>query len=834
VADNGHHWRRWKALVSCVLLTTTIGAVLPADQSLVAAATASAPSCLSSEVSQSTVPLLSTAQVSSDVHQSVTLASANSDSSGVSCQWNGKKVAQNPDPYDKYTVQLGLSFDVYSTSAAALADFNSLVKPWGPPTPAPSLGPTADLVGGVDYVTERLVVLSGDGVISVWMYSLAARATQESYLTTAGAQVLSRLNSTVTCLPHVSSVSKIEPVVGQSVTIEIEPLLGQSVTITGTCLGNKKPFTDADTPYLRLSDSQSWNACSTRDPGSDWVKCTVTSWTDTKIVLEGTTGTPTLKPHNCLPPGTAGPAVEPAPCRVSPFKPGDGVQVQVWNPVSGAGPALYPTKVVLNPADLSGGAYAKGTALAAKINPYGSGWVISQLCATERVCYTSAGVENPIVGYFKQIEKYQTNEYFALGMLTHLQPPTFFALVDYLHTPQDTILAPALATLIVSAYSSGAIDNTVTQNITVTQNLYNQMVGYSGGSPKEDTFLMSALKLNPGAATQFMATLNFDQITNWSATDQGLIASNGPFEQVADVVVHTNMLAYANYADYVGPLKPGQLAGVMYAATRDTNPPPGSNFGLPIVTDFIDQWFFANGGLPDGSNPLLVQAWLVPLVNLNGSVAAPTAAAIQNEQDWLAGGWQLVQVLLLSAILLPINAYVVFSIMDMLEGWVGAGLLAVISDTSLYVAKQFTETFVEQQDLADQIVDVAPDVVKQVTDSGNNIYDITRAIPDDNNTYQTIVNNGKGTQGEKGEIIYYFAIMRNTLVEALTRLIEKGLIFNIAGDKVASNTDPTFVAKHAGQYFVCKGATPMSVKCKGGTPVSVMWDDIWTQFTSTH
>ncbi len=92
----------------------------------------------------------------------------------------------------------------------------------------------------------------------------------------------------------------------------------QTVTIQGTCLGANGPYSDADSPYLRISDqAQGWNACWTNDPGTDLITCNVTSWTPTSITFSGFAGAYPQYP---------------------PVSDGDQLAVQVWNPQSGRGP----------------------------------------------------------------------------------------------------------------------------------------------------------------------------------------------------------------------------------------------------------------------------------------------------------------------------------------------------------------------------------------------------------------------------------------------------------------------------------------------------------------
>ena len=97
----------------------------------------------------------------------------------------------------------------------------------------------------------------------------------------------------------------------------------QTVQITGSCLGSGNTSAGTDTAYFRISDlTIGWNACWTNDPGTDSVTCDLTSWTDNQVTFGGFSGDYGLG-------GPTGWTVNN----------GDQLEIQVWNPQSGAGPA---------------------------------------------------------------------------------------------------------------------------------------------------------------------------------------------------------------------------------------------------------------------------------------------------------------------------------------------------------------------------------------------------------------------------------------------------------------------------------------------------------------
>jgi serine/threonine-protein kinase len=111
----------------------------------------------------------------------------------------------------------------------------------------------------------------------------------------------------------------------------------QRVSITGSCFGTGNATSGADTAYFRISDlTAGWNGCWLDDQGTDYVTCDISSWTDQGITFSGYTGD--------YGQGTWVVAT------------GDDIEIQVWNPQSGNGPATC--EVVAGseaPANCSGG-----------------------------------------------------------------------------------------------------------------------------------------------------------------------------------------------------------------------------------------------------------------------------------------------------------------------------------------------------------------------------------------------------------------------------------------------------------------------------------------------
>jgi hypothetical protein len=86
---------------------------------------------------------------------------------------------------------------------------------------------------------------------------------------------------TPTTVPKISSISAVAA---------IEQT--QTITIKGSCFGSGNTFTTSDNEWLQIIDKPgSWSACHVSSyPENDTVTCTVTKWTNSKIVFTGFSG----------------------------------------------------------------------------------------------------------------------------------------------------------------------------------------------------------------------------------------------------------------------------------------------------------------------------------------------------------------------------------------------------------------------------------------------------------------------------------------------------------------------------------------------------------------
>lgn len=103
----------------------------------------------------------------------------------------------------------------------------------------------------------------------------------------------------------------------------LRPTAAQTVTITGSGFGSLNPY-NADSSYLRITDlTANWTAGYLDQYGNaDGVTTNITSWTDSQIVVSGFGG--------IYGSGILNSYV---------FSAGDTVEVDVWNPQTGVGPA---------------------------------------------------------------------------------------------------------------------------------------------------------------------------------------------------------------------------------------------------------------------------------------------------------------------------------------------------------------------------------------------------------------------------------------------------------------------------------------------------------------
>lgn len=116
---------------------------------------------------------------------------------------------------------------------------------------------------------------------------------------------------------------------GRPVVTSVTPILPQphqTIVIQGRGFGNHTYFANTDTPYLAIRDRSARWAAGRIIPGNwDEVMLDVTRWTDTDIIVGGFCGKYGNKGWR--------------------LRPGDEIEVAVWNPQTGAGPATYRLRV---------------------------------------------------------------------------------------------------------------------------------------------------------------------------------------------------------------------------------------------------------------------------------------------------------------------------------------------------------------------------------------------------------------------------------------------------------------------------------------------------------
>jgi DNA-binding winged helix-turn-helix (wHTH) protein len=103
---------------------------------------------------------------------------------------------------------------------------------------------------------------------------------------------------------------------------EILPQPNQPIIIRGSGLGSYTNFTALDSPFLAIRDQTAhWAAGRIMERNWDKVTLTVTRWLNSEILVTGFCGSYGQNGWE--------------------LRPGDEIEVAVWNPQTGAGPALY-------------------------------------------------------------------------------------------------------------------------------------------------------------------------------------------------------------------------------------------------------------------------------------------------------------------------------------------------------------------------------------------------------------------------------------------------------------------------------------------------------------
>ncbi len=133
---------------------------------------------------------------------------------------------------------------------------------------------------------------------------------------------------------YASSTHRMTPFPGsaQPVINSVTPILSQAhqtIVISGHGLGTYTSFNNLDTPYLAIRDnSRHWSAGRIIPKNQDEVTINVTRWTDSEIVVTGFAGA--YGRNDWV------------------LNSSDKIEIAVWNPQTGAGPALFHLNVSLD------------------------------------------------------------------------------------------------------------------------------------------------------------------------------------------------------------------------------------------------------------------------------------------------------------------------------------------------------------------------------------------------------------------------------------------------------------------------------------------------------
>ena len=160
---------------------------------------------------------------------------------------------------------------------------------------------------GVDFGTTAFNVVSSNTASN--QPSTSSQAQQNS-------QPQSSTITTPTTTPTITSVT------------EINSNSHQTISISGSGFGNQSPYSNQDSPYIKISDrTENWNAGNSANP-ANLVTLNVASWTDSQITINGFGGS--YGPNGWS------------------LKYGNIVDIYVWNAQKGTGPATYTTTVGLD------------------------------------------------------------------------------------------------------------------------------------------------------------------------------------------------------------------------------------------------------------------------------------------------------------------------------------------------------------------------------------------------------------------------------------------------------------------------------------------------------
>lgn len=150
--------------------------------------------CRWSKAPKPVLPVLTTVEVTVDLHQSVIFGGGSGPVTNYSCVWDGKKLPKPANPESpQYSVQLFLQLYYSSSSSAAIKLYTQISTGLGTPTPVSGVGNRAAFLPGQDIVTEQLVVRAGAYVFIDQLSSSEAHALQKAQLTTVAHQVVARL-----------------------------------------------------------------------------------------------------------------------------------------------------------------------------------------------------------------------------------------------------------------------------------------------------------------------------------------------------------------------------------------------------------------------------------------------------------------------------------------------------------------------------------------------------------------------------------------------------------------------------------------------------------------
>jgi hypothetical protein len=220
----------------------------------------------------------------------------------------------------------GESWDAVSSPAKEVAGGDAVSAPLPPRKPRLHIEPSILKKAGLVALILLVVALGGlgafEGMNQISIHFPSKAGISPTAAITLTAMATAQGNATATAIAQAAATLTSSPPMIVSVS-QFLPTQNQTITISGRGFGTYPPFVNHTSDYLKILDASiNWSAGYSADGyRGDSVTISVSSWTDSQIVITGFSGAY----------GQMGLA----------FNAGNNVTIYVWNPQTGAGPAAF-------------------------------------------------------------------------------------------------------------------------------------------------------------------------------------------------------------------------------------------------------------------------------------------------------------------------------------------------------------------------------------------------------------------------------------------------------------------------------------------------------------